>query len=230
LDQDTAVTINAPPLNCPQSNCPSPDAPGDFAMSSGAGGASGGPPPVTVISQQVVGPYQTVQLQSTDPNALSSWLAQNGYAIPSDIEPIISAYISEGLDFLALKLVPGQGVSAMRPVRVTTTGASAVLPLRMVAAGTGTITPITLYVLAEGRYETVNLPWFKVDTAELVWNWSTQSSNYAALKQSLFGASKGRGWIVEDAQPFSMYQVTDQLDSTVQYDPAYSGYGDATGS
>ena len=37
---------------------------------------------VTVLSQQTVGPYDTVQLQSTDPNALNSWLAANGYVVP----------------------------------------------------------------------------------------------------------------------------------------------------
>ena len=36
-----------------------------------------------------------------------------------------------------MNLVPGQSVSAMRPVRVTTQGAGLALPLRMVAAVTG---------------------------------------------------------------------------------------------
>ena len=53
------------------------------------------------------------------------------------ILPVIDAYVAEGFNFLALKLVPGQGVDSMRPVRVTTPGAAATLPLRMVAAGTG---------------------------------------------------------------------------------------------
>ena len=168
---------------------------------------------------------------STDPTALQSWLTQNGYDIPADITPIVSAYISEGFDFLALKLVPGQGISAMRPVRVTTPGASPVLPLRMVAAGTGTITPITLWVLAEGRYDTVNLPSFKVDPrparlglGHLVEQLRARSSRASSPRRRTRGGSS------RTREPFSMYAVTDQLDSTVQYDPTESGYGDAMGN
>src|SRR5207244_2854212 len=87
--------------------------------STGTGTGTGGGG-VTVISDQVVGPYESVQLSSTDPMALATWLTDHGYAIPTDIQPIIDAYVTDGFDFLALKLVPGQGVDKMQPVRVTT--------------------------------------------------------------------------------------------------------------
>lgn len=227
LGQDTAVTIGSPPLNC-GGGCPTAG-----AFGSGAGGADSattGTGMVTVISQQVVGPYETVQLQSTDPMALRNWLADHGYDIPAADGPVIDAYTAEGFNFLALKLVPGQDVSAMRPVRVTTQGASPSLPLRMVAVGTGAITPINLWVIAEGRYDTVNLPSFQVDPSKLVWDWDTQSSNYSALKQDIFAKSNNKGWIVEAAEPFPMYLLQQQLQYLVQTDPANSGYTDAMGT
>ena len=104
-----------------------------------------------------------MQLQSTDPTALSDWLTANGFAIPADIEPIIAAYVQGGFDFLALKLQPGQDVQAMRPVSVTSPGASLTLPLRMVAAGTGATVGVTLWVLGDGRYEAANFPNFIID-------------------------------------------------------------------
>src|SRR5262249_10506690 len=67
-------------------------------------------PGVEVISQDVVGPYATVTLRSTDPNALEAWLQVNSYDIPDSIRPTIAAYVSEGADFIALRLRPGQGV------------------------------------------------------------------------------------------------------------------------
>jgi MYXO-CTERM domain-containing protein len=114
-------------------------------------------------------------------------------------------------------------------VRVTTTGASPTLPLRMVAVGTGALTPITLWVLAEGRYDTVNLPSFQIDQSQLVWDWDTQSSNYAALKQAGFAKTNNTGWVVEDAEPFSMFELQEQLSYLVDSDPADSGYEDPTG-
>src|SRR5262249_32646245 len=120
----------------------------------------GSDPEVDVIAQAVVGPYEMVQLHSSDPGALSGWLSSHGYVVPASLEPIVTSYVDEGFDFLALKLVPGAGVSSMRPVRISFDGASPVLPLRMVALGTGATTPITLWVLAEGRYEPVGVPTF----------------------------------------------------------------------
>ncbi|MDI1448523.1 DUF2330 domain-containing protein [Polyangium sp. 6x1] len=221
LEQATQVSVLSPSINCLPSGCVgAPNAGGDGA--GGSGGAGGG---VEVIAEEVVGPYATVQLSSQDPSALANWLLTNGYNIPPDIKPIVDAYVSEGFDFLALKLVPGQGIDSMRPVRVTSPGAVPVLPLRMVAAGTGAITPITLWVLAEGRYEPTNFPSFKIKAPDLVWNWDTQSSNYKDLKQKSFDASGGKAWLVEAGEPLSRYWIEDSLKYTAEYDPENSGYG-----
>lgn len=231
LDTLTTTTVNSPTITCPPPpDCGFDDAfPGAFEGGGGAGGAGGGDP-VTVVAQNTVGPYETVQLNSSDPTALSTWLTQHNYNVPSDIQPIISAYVAEGFDFLALKLVPNAGVNAMRPVRVTTPGASPVLPLRMVAAGTGMITPITLWMLAEGRYEPTNLPSFTIDENELVWNWDTQSSNYKQLKATGFASTQNKGWLVEAGEPFSRYYLDDSIMYLAQYEPWNSGYGDDMGN
>jgi MYXO-CTERM domain-containing protein len=227
LEAVTSVTVSPPPLNCPVPSCY--QAKGGFgadASASGAGGAGG----VNVIAQQVVGPYDTVQLSSSDPGALEAWLAMNGYVIPPDVAPVITAYVSEGFDFLALKLVPGMGVSSIKPVRVSTPGAGATLPLRMVAAGTGTKTPITLWIFGEGRYQPSNFPWFLITGKELVWDFAQSSSNYDTLKQSGFDATSGRGWLVETSTPFSSWQISDDLSSLAMYDPTDSGYADDMGN
>jgi hypothetical protein len=229
LDQETTVSVNSPTITCP----PPPDCgyESDFGGGGGAGGSAGtgGGDPVTVVAQKTVGPYEMVQLKSTDPNALAGWLSSHNYNVPADVQPVINAYVGEGFDFLALKLVPGKGVSAMRPVRVSTPGASPVLPLRMVAAGTGAITPITLWVLAEGRYDTVNMPSFQIEESELVWNWDTQSSNYTALKSATFAATQNLGWLVQAGEQFTKYNLTDSLMSSAMYDPLNSGYADDMG-
>jgi hypothetical protein len=170
-----------------------------------------------------------VQLQSTDPSALKNWLSSHNYNLPADIVPVVDAYVKESFNFLALKLVPGQDVSAMRPVRVTSQGANLALPLRMVAAGTGAITPITLWVLGEGRYETTNLPNFTIDASQLIWNWDTQSSNYAALQKTAFTNSQGKAWQTEAAEPMGKLDITYSLDYLVDVDPKSSGYADAMG-
>ncbi len=229
LDFMTTVQIIPPYLSCPNS-CNY----GGSSSSSTSGGAGGGLQGggVDVIAQEVVGPYETVQLSASDPQALQTWLADHGYSIPADVVPVVDAYVNEGFNFLALKLVPGQGIDSMKPVRVTTPGASPGLPLRMVAAGTGVTTPITLWVLGEGRYKPANFGEFTIAPDDVVWNWDTAESNYATLKQQGFDASNGLSWLIESARPESQYNIENVIMPVVYGLPDQSGYGqpDGTGS
>ena len=127
LDESTGVVVNPPPLNCGPQSC------GDFANGGAVTGtsASGGGPDdggVTVLDQATVGPYETVQLQASDPDALYAWMDQHGYNVPEEIAPIIDDYIANEFNFLAMRLVPGVGVDRMAPVRITSQGAGASLP------------------------------------------------------------------------------------------------------
>jgi MYXO-CTERM domain-containing protein len=226
LDQSTTVQISSPRINCAPPVCPGRGT-NDNAVPPAPAPADGGG--VTVVARKTVGPYETVQLSSEDPDALAAWLGMNGYNIPSEIEPVIRAYVEEGFDFVALKLVPGEGISAMRPVRITVPGASLGLPLRMVAAGTGALTPITLWILGEGRYEPKNFSSFLIASQELVWDWDTQASNYKELRAERFDAADGKAWLVEAAEPLSPYAVRESLVSLARYDPQQSGYADENG-
>jgi hypothetical protein len=194
LDAVTSPVITGPSANCGNSGfgCGSSSSAG--ADSEGAGGE------VQVLSQGVVGPYDTVTLQSSDPNALYAWLTVNGYDIPAATRPIIDAYVQGGFDFIALRLAPGQGVQAMQPVRVVTPGAGLTLPLRMVAAGVGANVGVTLYVIGEGRYEAQNFPNGVVDATKLTWSGALSQSNYTTLAAQIMQAGGGT-WLTEYAGP-----------------------------
>lgn len=196
LDATTSPVINGPVRSCNSGGIGC----GGLPSSAGAGfaadtSAGGG---VQILSQSVVGPYDTVTLKATDPNALETWLNANGYALPDSFRPTIGAYVAGGFDFIALRLQPGQGVQAMKPVRVVTQGADVLLPLRMVAAGVGAQVGITLYVISEGRYEAAT-PFFNatVDDSKLTWSASQNRSNYQDLSQKLMQGHSGHTWLTE---------------------------------
>jgi uncharacterized protein DUF2330 len=221
LDTVTQTQLVAPPLNCP----PPPNCNARGGSSGSSGGASGGAaapedPGVNVIKKEVVGPYETVQLEATNPTALHDWLAKNGFVVPPEVKPVIDTYVAEKFNFLALKLVPGKGVQDMRPVRVTTKGASATLPLRMVAAGTGANVGISLWTLGEGRYEPQNFPSFVIQTDEIVWDWPSSKSNYIELRAAKTQAGGGKAWEVESSS--ILYRQT--LESIVN-SVSYNGEG-----
>jgi MYXO-CTERM domain-containing protein len=155
-----------------------------------------------------VGPYETVQLHSTDGSALTN--------------------------FLALKLVPGQGVQSMQPVRVTSQGAAPSLPLHMVAVGTGPTTGITIWVVADGRWQPSNFPTFTIGASEIAWDWATSSSNYETVRLAKEATYGGRGWQIESSLELSQYTIQQSLSYNAAYDPtggylvgAAAGGGDA---
>ncbi len=213
IDALTATQIVSPAANCsPPPNCGG-NAPG-AAQDRNAGASA---PTVTVTKAENVGPYATVQLHSTDSSALDAWLAQNGFNVPSDVVPVINEYVAEGFDFLAMKLLPNQGVQAMRPVRVTTQGASLSLPLRMASVGTGTTVGITIWVVSDGRYEPQNFPFFHIDDSALVWDFSTSSSNYTTLRAQNEATLGGKGWEIESSLDVNQQLITSVILSGGQY-------------
>jgi uncharacterized protein (TIGR03382 family) len=231
LDAMSAPTIYAPPVSC-NANAGG----GGFGCGAGAvdysagADASADAGTVQVISQQVVGPYDAVTIRSSSGEAISTWLTDNGYAIPTSIQPVLDAYTNEGFDFIALKLAPGQGVQAMQPVRVITPGAAPTLPLRMVAAGIGASVGLTLYVISEGRWEPTNFPSLLIDRSKVVWDPYQLKSNYSQLFDDTVSA--GQGWVTEFAggagQLSNLYKATciSQQQVAVPCDDA--GAGDAS--
>jgi len=176
-------------LGCAVAGCSASDSTGSGAPGEGQ---------VQIVSQAVVGPYETVTLRATDPDALTRWLKSHAFAIPTNIEPIVAAYVREGFDFIALRLAPRCGERQMRPVRVVTPGADPTLPLRMVAAGVGARVGITLYVIGEGRYHPQNFPDAEVEwESDLTWSRTGNRSNYQDLAAAAMAQAGGRAWLTE---------------------------------
>jgi hypothetical protein len=213
IDAATQTVIQSPTTTCaaPDDQDVGDDTGGGCGSSS-AGGTAGFEPSagvvteadagtVQVVSQQVVGPYDAVTVHSSQGQALGAWLTANGYNVAASLQPLIDAFTTEGFDFIALKLAPGEGVQAMQPVRVVTEGADLSLPLRMVAAGAGANVAIELWVLGEGVYQPQNFPQSTIDFSQLLWDPSTQVSNYTTLASSALATSGGRSWLTESAGP-----------------------------
>jgi hypothetical protein len=214
LETVTKVRVASPQVTCP------PPAMGAFPSGSGRGcgcssdesatvapsSAGGGfiqptPPPVTVVHQGTVGPFETVTLHSTDGSKLRQWLTDHGYAVPGEIELVIDAYVSEGADFIALRLIPGKGVNEMTPVRVVTPSGDPILPLRMVAAGTGSFVDIVLYVIGEGRYGLADLTESTVNLSLLNFDFAKDASNYPKLRDDALAEKNGFGYVTAFATP-----------------------------
>ena len=200
LDAATSTTVFAPPINCNNGpdfdcGCAQSDA------TAGSGGELGPGGGVTVVHRGTVGPFQTVTLSTQTPGVLDDWLTDAGYVIPEETAPVIDAYVAEGFDFIALRLQPDKGVGDMKPVRVVQPGISPTLPLRMVAVGTGANVDITLFLITEGRWAAKNFENALVPESLVAWDFATNASNYATLREKTLTANGGATWITTFAKP-----------------------------
>ncbi len=215
LDAATITTVLSPQVSCANSASFSCAAAGGSASLSELNSGGG----VTVVHQGTVGPYETVTLKTDKPGALNAWLGDHGFNIDVATQPIIDAYVKESFEFIAIRLQPGKGVAQMKPVRVLSEGASPLLPLRMVAAGTGPEVSIILFTVSEARMAPDNFPEAIIPRPLIVWDFATQSSNYAELRQTALRVSEGKAWLTPYAQPRTLLSGFDSpgLGFQVQY-------------
>ena len=229
LEAVTQTQISAPPIACAQSDSGCGvmgAASADSTSAKGGGGFYDNG--VMVLHQGTVGPYDTVTLRSTDGDALSDWLTSNGYVIPADIEPIIAAYVSEGADFIAVRLSPGKDVSQMTPVRVVTPGGEYLLPLRMVAAGVGESVDIVLYVIGEQRYAMPDLHEVRVDTERLLWSFAGNTTNYLELRRQALAKNLGFSYLPAFAFQGAFWRNLPGPDGTTAVYSLTSGFNNYT--
>ncbi len=197
-----ADTLTAPLLQPPTP--PRPPFCGDQSPSAGGVADSGASADagVVVLREEVVGPYAVSILRGTDPMAIRTWLRDNGYAVPTAIEPVIDFYTGLNMDYIALRLRPGEGIDRMSPVRVTLEGNVPRLPLRMIAAGVADKVGLSLIVLANSRMEAMNFPNGELSDNDFVWDWN-QSNNptrdYLNAFERLNNANGGRVWLTESS-------------------------------
>jgi hypothetical protein len=208
LDASTRPLIMPPPPPPYTGGGDDDDGPGccaasydSLAFSDGKGSAGrGAEEPVQVVEQAVVGPYETVTLRSTDPEALQKWLVDHDYAIPAISGPIIAQYVQNGFDFIALRMQPSQAERQIEPIRIVSPGADPSLPLRLMQIGGAAKIGITLFVIGEGRYHTKNFPEGAPAIDKLIWDTSQNRSNYQELSLRKMEEAEGRTFITEYAK------------------------------
>jgi hypothetical protein len=169
------------------------------------GAAPGGQGGVDVIQEQVVGPYATAILSSTNATALVDWLNANGYIFPEDGEEIISEYIEKEWYFVATKINTVEGdtgyalaAGAINPIVLSFASDEIVYPLRItsLSATSATSPEVLLYVLTDHVMVPEQYPLY---------------IGYGNWAQNAFTLEFGNNMSVED---LSKYQILPQLVST----------------
>lgn len=123
----------------------------------GSGGAAPEGGGATVVDRVEIGPYDVAQLTGTDPAAVTTWLADNGFTMPDDLATALAPYLADGWLVVAVRLAPASGSLAdgLPPMRLSFETDTPVYPMRLSATADFS-QPLRLYVLADHRVDITN--------------------------------------------------------------------------
>ena len=118
--------------------------------------------PVSVLERKIVGIFETATIASHDAQALQTWLAENGYSVPTNAGPVIASYVNDGWVFVAAKIRRDSSASATntpQPLSFTFKTAKPVYPVRLTGLN-GKSLSVALYVFGADR---AAAPHFKIE-------------------------------------------------------------------
>lgn len=133
---------------------------------------------VTVVSEQQVGPYETVVLKAQSADGLLDWLQNNKYVLPDEIAKVLDPYIVANGDthFVALRLAKDTSVGELSPLALRFPGDLASIPIQLTAIAATEDMRLRTYVLGEHR--AVPESYFHVQVNDIVVDWFRGGNNW----------------------------------------------------
>lgn len=180
----------------PDTGCAGSDAPGRMAED-----------PVDVVQRVQLQPLEVVVLSSGAGDALDSWLAEHGYAVPTGLATVVQPYADAGWFFVVVRIDPTAAATSQHgvvPLRLDYADPQFGYPSRLLALTPTAVAhiPLTLFVVAAERALTSNQP------AQTLQEFAPDGWIYARQYQTMLAdklVSDARiAWVVESAQRFGL--------------------------
>jgi hypothetical protein len=166
----------------------------DAGTSADAGAAM--PPPVDVIAEKTVGDYTTVTFRASEASAAVEWLRTNGFVVNATTSIYMEPYIQENMVFVAAKLVPGAGASAIKPLKMRYRAAFPSVPLVITAVAAQPHLTVTSFIYGAKQFSAMSHPTVELDAKRLAVDPSGRS-NYPMLLARTIDEAGGDGFVME---------------------------------
>jgi hypothetical protein len=207
LDRATAPFVQVTEENiCPVSeytcqraeSCGFNDAVGLADAGASSDGAPGGNNPVDVIDEKVVGDYQTVTFRASEAAAATQWLRDNGFVVNSTTSIYMESYVQANMVFVAVKLVPGAGVSSIKPLKMKYRAAFPQVPLILTAVAAEPHLTVTSFIYGAKPFKPQGHPVVTIDPNRIAKD-STGRFNYPMVMARTVDEAGGDGFVIEYA-------------------------------
>ena len=155
-------------------------------------------PPVVVVSEEAVGPYDTVVLLATSSDALMDWLNDNGYALPSLFGPKLDPYVNDGAYFVALRLQNGKSAGDIEPIGMRYEGTQPAIPITLTGVAAVEDMRLEVYVFGESRAVPENYLHVQLNHAAFDWIFK---DNYDAVVTDAANEAGGHAFATDFSGP-----------------------------
>jgi hypothetical protein len=191
--------------------------------------AAGGGYDVLVVSEQKVGPYETVVLKARDASELVSWLQANDYDVEDDMDAVLAPYVSSGAHFVALRLSNDKDAGDIAPLGMRYEGSKPMIPIQLTAIAATPDMRLETYVFSDGRAVPDNYLHVQINEAAI--DWFTYGGNYEDVITGAANEAGGQAFATDFAGSPSFMRGTIFVEG--RYDPAslavYSDFADFMG-
>jgi len=165
---------------------------------------------VTVFASGAVGPYGFDVIESEDPEAVVSWLRDNGYQVTAEMEPLINVYVVEEFAFLAMRLLPDKEAQDVEPVKITYPSETPMIPLRLTAVAATPDMAVLVWVFGDKQAYPTNYAKLEIPDTDITF-FPFGGTNYRQLLSDQADKYGGQGFITEYAAPSRELSVVHPL-------------------
>ena len=161
----------------------------------------GGGGDVTILQEVQVGSYEATVVGATNAQALLDWFNCNGYRVAYSSLPRVEQYLSEGMDFLALKLTSGATTGDLMPLVMRYDGELPMIPLVLTAVATQPNLVVRSWFLSNTRAVPANYDHVQLNDARLQWNqgwwYSGGLTDYEKLAARAIDEAGGHAFVTD---------------------------------
>ncbi|MCA9671571.1 MAG: DUF2330 domain-containing protein [Myxococcales bacterium] len=195
LDQATSLQVTLPaPDQCASSGgggfgCGA----ADYAAANSTPDAK---PPVTVHKHSYTNNYEYHVLGAEKTADLVKWLQDNDYNVSDNMTPVMDAYNSPTMRFLALKLRAGKSASDIVPIAMTYNAENPMVPIKLTAVAAQPLMGILVFIVGASPYRPANYDVVDPDNKAIVFD-ATGRTNYFAWVAKVADEANGQRWVRE---------------------------------
>jgi hypothetical protein len=164
---------------------------------------SAAPPPVLVLQEQRVGPYDTVVLSATSDTELLNWLTTHGYDLPPDLGPALAPYLAGGMNLLALRLANDTDAGDIVPLGMEYVASQPMIPIVLTRIAAVEDMRIDVWILGPDRAVPTN--YLHTTINDPILDWYNRGTDYQERAKQAVAEAGPHVFFTDVSEPAANY-------------------------